>query len=105
MEKKMDNELETGFCSGLEALGFPKIRSPSWGPYTRGHVLGWGSMLGLVVAWAFHEGIVRRGVQALGFQILSWRFRALDCSPTTFIGLILASLKEPLQTPTPHKGC
>ena len=31
MEKKMDNEMETGIYRGLQGLGFPKIRGPFLG--------------------------------------------------------------------------
>ena len=46
MEKKMENEMETGIYRGLKGLGFPKIRGTILGvPIIVRVIVFWGSIL------------------------------------------------------------
>ena len=42
MEKKMENEMETGIYRGLQGLGFPKIRGSIWGVPIVRTIVFWG---------------------------------------------------------------
>ena len=61
MEKKMENEMETGSIGWFIRIGgFPKLRVPFWGPHIKDCSI-WGSILGSHACWKLPGWLVGWG--------------------------------------------